>query len=72
MISKTRSTLAKTLGGGDTGDPSPWPYGWIAFGAACAAVVIGLVMWIGLADRPCRGANGLGRGRNLDQLFAAN
>ena len=27
-------------------DPSPWPYGWMAFGAACSAVVIGL-LWLG-------------------------
>jgi hypothetical protein len=26
--------------------PSPWPYGWIAFGAIGAALVIGLVMWM--------------------------
>jgi hypothetical protein len=24
-----------------------WPYGWMAFGAACAAVVIGLV-WLAM------------------------
>jgi hypothetical protein len=27
-------------------NPSTWPYGWIAFGAGCAAVVIGLVVWL--------------------------
>jgi hypothetical protein len=27
-------------------DPKPWPYGWIAFGAVCAAVVIGLLVWL--------------------------
>ena len=26
--------------------PSPWSYGWMAFGAACSAVVIGLLMWV--------------------------
>ena len=26
-------------------NPSPWPYGWIAFGAACSAVLISLV-WL--------------------------
>ena len=27
-------------------DPSPWPIGWVLFGALSAAVVIGLGMWL--------------------------
>lgn len=33
-------------------DSRAWPYGWIAFGAACAAVVVGAGYVAGLALRP--------------------
>jgi hypothetical protein len=32
----------------EQGPPPPWPYGWIAFGAACAAVMIGVIWGLAL------------------------